>query len=727
MAVTDSDNLVTAASNFEGTYTRFAPGWNVNYWGSVKWEAARESRSGYVHSGTSAQRFRVLSRSSGADAHLIFPHGFVNGKSYRAVVYVRTDTSAQVEVMLRRDAQPWDVTAAKTVSVGSGWTRVEVQGRFRWNSPGSLRVISKTVGANIYVDDAQISAVEEAGDTDVTGMPLPAAGGASTTLTQVFASNFDDVFSYTSTGWRINVWGEPLGTFQAGRETRAGYVHSGASSQRFRMLTTGGGDAHLIYPFPFVKGRTYRATAYMRADSSATAELFIRRDAPPWDAAGTRTVTLGTSWQKVEVQGIYLGDVVGSLRVASKTPGANIYVDSVKLEEVKQNDLAPASTTTVPNTLFGIHVKRLGNHFNFPQTGHGLLRLWNTGTNWRDLEKANNVWDFTTGSGKRLELYVDYAQRNNAQILYTLGQTPAWASSNPSVQGYYGLGASMPPTHLEDWRDYVRTLARRYAGKIRYWELWNESDFSGTWAGSVEKMVEMARIAREEIKAADPANQLVSPGLTTGQGVAWLDRFLAAGGGNHVDVIGFHWYYDMQPEKLAPQIQNVRQVIKNHGLEHKPLWNTEGAPLCNSSLVDCATWTASVAEQRSVNARALMIMWAKGVSNFNYYWWERGESQGRLVQDDFVTQTAGGHALAEAIKWIKGARLVDSFKVQDKVYVFRINRGTENYTVLWSTTPGTSVTIPSSWGITRLRTLAGQESSLASATFTLGIEPVMLK
>ncbi|HYE39991.1 MAG TPA: glycosyl hydrolase [Ramlibacter sp.] len=592
--------------------------------------------------------------------------------------------------------------------------------------PEWLQAEQDAVEPSVNTIASEVAATLTPAATEV--ISLPAAGGAATAVKTVASSSFDESYTYAAPGWKFNYWGSPAPTYSAGRETRSGYIYSGSASQRFRTVTTAGNAAHFIYPFKFTKGRTYRTTIYLRADSSASVEVMMRRDAHPWDGFGTRTVTVGTTWQKVEIQGVYLGDGAGSIRIISKTPGANVYLDNMTLAEVSYNDLAPASTTaTIPNTMFGVHVKKLGTHFNWPTFGQGIVRLWNTGTNWRDLEKANNVWDFTSGNGKRLELYVDYVSKNGGQMLYTLGQTPQWASSGPTVPGLYGNGAPMPPSNMEDWRDYVRTLARRYSGKIKYWELWNESDYPGTYAGSVEKMVEMARIAREELKAADPTNVLVSPGLTTGQGVSWLDRFLAAGGGNYVDNIGFHWYYSVEPEKMVASIQNVREVMRNHGVQNKPLWNTEGAPLCNSSAVNCSTWVASTAEQRSVNARAVMIMWAKGVSNFNYYFWENGESQRKLVEADNVTPTNASHAYAEAIRWLKGARFVDAYRVADKVYVVRMNRGTENYTVLWSTVAGTQVSLPSTWGVTRKRDLAGVESTLSGSTLTLGLEPVLLK
>ncbi|AKJ31828.1 glycosyl hydrolase [Caldimonas brevitalea] len=727
--VTNPGGKLLTRSNFETPFEGQAPGWHVNYWGSPlpEYQIDREARASNVHSGSGALRFRVTRRDSG-DAHLAFRFGFRSGKTYRVAMYLKSSVPTSAVVQLRRDAEPWDAFGAKTVQLTGQWQRVELQGTYEWDEGGSVRVIAKTDDVDIFVDDMSLSEVAKA-TARPEGLSLPAEGGQAVRYTTVASSDLEGNYVNTAAGWTVNYWGLPLPDWSVGRETRPGYVYAGKSSQRFRVDSEGGGDVHLTYGYGFAHGRTYRATLYLRADRDAKVVLQMRRDAHPWDAFATKTVTANTTWQKVEITGTYPGAVAGTLRISLKTHGVNVYLDNFKLDDVERNEMAPVSSAPVPDTLFGLHVNKLGNHFNWPALGHRIVRLWNTGTTWRALEPVNNAWDFTGSAGKRLDLYVDYVKNNDpdAAILYTLGQTPQWASTTPRVKGLYGDGASGAPAHLEDWRDYVRTLARRYAGKIRYWELWNEPDFEPHYNGSMATMVEMARIAREEIKAADPANQLVSPGVTTGQGMRWLDNFLAAGGGKHVDVVGFHWYFDTEPEKLAARIENVRRLMANHGIGDKPLWNTEGSPGCDSLLYQCKSFVPTAEQKRSVTARALMVMWAKGVSSFSYYFWERSDSLASLVKSDFQTPTEQAQAYAEAVRWMRGARMVDAYTVDEKVYVFRMSRGGESYVILWSTEPGTVVNLPGTWSFSRYKTLTASHDTIpASRQLRVGLEPVLL-
>lgn len=726
-----SDPTLVASSDFEGTYTDRAPGWTVNYWGEVGFVVAREATPANVYAGSSSQRFRVTRRASGADAHLIRSYGFENGKTYRAAVYLKASAPTSATIQMRYDLPPYTVFGAKKVDLTTSWQRVEVEGVYTQRGGGSVRLVVGSTNVDVYMDNMTLREVPNGSGSSAGGIALPASGGSAVQVNTLATSDLEGSYSSTAPGWRVNYWGNPMPRWIVQRETRPEHVRSGSSSQMYQVNAIGDGDVHLTYPFAFKKGKKYRASVWIKSSVNATVQVFMRRDAHPWDPFASKTVAVTPTWQKVEITGTYLADVGGTLRIAPKTMGATVWIDDVTISEVIENPVAPVNTNPVPSTLFGIHINKFGVHQNWPGLGHGIVRLWNTGTTWRDLEPSNGAWNFTTSTaGRRLDMLVDYVKKHDpsAEILYTLGQTPQWASKTPNVSGLYGPGASGTPANMADWRDYVRTLARRYAGRIRYWELWNEPDYPPHFNGTVEEMIEMARIAKEELKAADPNNKLVSPGLTAGQGMPWLNNFLAAGGGQHVDIIGFHWYFDTSPEKLGPAIENVRQLMTTYGVGNKELWNTEGAPGCDALTYTCSTFVPTQEQKRGTTARALLMMWAKGVSNQNYYFWERTEALSRLVENDYKTPTAAAIAYKEVVSWMKGARMVDGYRVNDKVYVFRMNRGADNYVILWSTTPGTVVNLPSSWSVYKMRTLAGTEAAIPSSRqLTIGIEPVMLK
>lgn len=521
---------------------------------------------------------------------------------------------------------------------------------------------------------------------------------------------------------KVNAWGKRAAKYQI--DTRDNAV-------RFRLVDRGDGDAHLVYTYPFKAGATYRATLRVRGDDKARVEVLLRRDQPPWDTFAARTVDVKSSWQSVAVEGTVLTSGPASLRLVSQTPGADLHIERVSIEEVGDNPMAPVQSGPIPDTFFGMHLMRLGMHENWPAFQPGVIRLWDTRTTWKDLQPEPSQWDFSGPGWKRLDLYVNHVRRHNpgTQIIYTMGQSPRWASSRPEWRNGYGYGHGAPPKNLEDWREYVRTVGRRYAGRIRYWEVWNEADYAAFYKGSVETMVDMARVAHEELKAIDPDNVILSPGLTVSQGVQWLDRFLALGGGKYVDIIAFHWYYDSTPEGLSGSIDNVRRVMDKHGVGDKPLWNTEGALICNPKKQDCKQpMVLSDAERRSINLRAMLTMWTRGISNFDYYFWEGRSPHEAMLERDFRTPTLTGEAYARAVSWLRGARVVDAYRLPQGIHVYRLQRGDTPAVIAWALNGDTSVRLPDAWSVTRAARIDGEVEPLPrSREIRLGLEPVMLQ
>lgn len=519
---------------------------------------------------------------------------------------------------------------------------------------------------------------------------------------------------------RVNAWGNARYAHDDGDRTRAETVGTAPQGtgrgQRFHVIDRAQGDAQLAYAFSPERGRLYRASLKLRADRPARVEVMLRREGPPYDPYALATVQVGPQWQQVQLEGRPISEGGSSLRIAPLETGVDVWIDDVRVEPGPPQDFRPVLEQPFAPEMFGLHLMRLGMHMNWPQFDPGLVRLWDTRTMWKDLQPEPHRWDFSNTGFRRLDLYVDHIRKHSpaTRILYVLGQTPQWASSAPQSHSPYGEGHAAPPRDLEDWRDYVRTLARRYAGRITHWELWNEPDYRIFYLGSVETMVEMARIAHEELKAADPRNTIVSPGLTASQGLRWLDRFLAAGGGRYVDVIGFHWYYSFHPEGLAAFIDNVRGVMRAHGVDHKPLWNTEGALGFPAKDQDGVPVHPTLAQQRGLTLRALLTMWSRGVSGFAYYFWEGRLPGEKMLTNDFKHYTESGRAYLRAAGWLKDARMVDGYRTPQGVHVVRMERGARTFRFLWSAAEPVTVRLPEAWQARRIARLDGSTGEIST-------------
>ena len=211
-----------------------------------------------------------------------------------------------------------------------------------------------------------------------------------------------------------------------------------------------------------------------------------------------------------------------------------------------------------------------------------------------------------------------------------LGFTPTWALARPNELSNYLPGNAAEPRNIEDWRNYVRTVALRYKGRLKNYELWNEVNVSGFYSGSKEKLVELARAAYQILKEVDPDIVFISPSITGASGEhAWLDEYFAKGGAQYTDVVSYHFYVPKSPpEAMLPVIQRVQAIMRKHGLEKKPLWNGTGWRIDDKTKtkqlagVD-KTWVMLDDEAASAYlARTFILSWPAGVSRVHWYSWD---------------------------------------------------------------------------------------------------------
>lgn len=376
---------------------------------------------------------------------------------------------------------------------------------------------------------------------------------------------------------------------------------------------------------------------------------------------------------------------------------------------------------------FGLHVHGVGIGNPWPQIPFGFVRLWDSNTTWREIEPAKGQWDFTV-----LDRYVRLAENNQVSILLTLGQTPAWAALNPQAPSPYAAGASSPPRNLEDWRNYVIALAKRYKGRIRYWEVWNEINVRHFWSGDYALMTRMEQIAAKVLKSVDPDNFILSPSI---QGGAYnqLDKYFAAGGGRFADGVSYHFYAPKDdPEILTERIQHVRMVMARHGIENKPLWNTEmGWLIANrdggfghKQRPAWKDWRkVGYEEAAGFVMRAYLINLANGIDRIFWYAWNNkamglAEDRGRILKP-------GALGYAQLFTWLEGASLTECRKSGD-VWIAKLQRDNHFQFILWSSS-GCKFRIPDEWHADRLMRKNGQTSVLdATTALLIGPEPVLL-
>ncbi len=382
------------------------------------------------------------------------------------------------------------------------------------------------------------------------------------------------------------------------------------------------------------------------------------------------------------------------------------------------------SVEPVSQAFFGLHVLNYPERASWPTIRFGAWRLWDNGVTWPDLEPRRGDWRF-----QRLDHFVDVADRNGVRVLLTLGFVPSWSTSVPIRSCPRGGNAcTAPPRDFSDWADYVRAVASRYRGRINEYEIWNEPNTPLFYSGTTDQLVALTCAAYRELKSVDPRVVVLSPAASGGgDGVAWLDSFLAKGGGKCVDVVAFHFYVSPEPpEAIGPLVENVREVMGSRGVASLPLWNTE------------TTWMdpkpfPSESLAAAYMARAYLIAGSHGIKRFYWYGWARPSLAPffsvRLNQEDGATPTTVGAAYEELQRWIVGAQFARSCQVTiDAVWSCDLDRGTRRAHIIWRSTGQATLSLPPEWKATRMKDLWGNEAMLEpNSGLVVGVTPILVE
>jgi hypothetical protein len=386
----------------------------------------------------------------------------------------------------------------------------------------------------------------------------------------------------------------------------------------------------------------------------------------------------------------------------------------------------------IPPVFFGMHIHYFATSTPWPSVPFGSLRLWDAYVTWPRIEPKQGTWDFTG-----LDKYVDAATREHVELLLPLALSPSWISSRPDETSGYAPGNAATPASLDAWRDYVRTVATRYKGRIFAYEIWNEPNLKQFYTGSIPQMIELAGAAYAIIKEVDPHAIVCSPSATNRDGVQWLDQYLQQGGGKYADVIGFHFYANPNPpEAMLPLIDQVKAVIRRHSLSDKPVWNTETgwAMQDRLSVVQAAPASAgfnsvvlSEDQASAYVARTYILTWAAGVQRLYWYSWDN-KVMG-LTEADGKTVKEPARAYSEVRQWLLGAQMKSCDPTVDGTWTCQIERSNGYQAwIVWNPDHGLDFRIPANWHARVARDLQGaQRPSASGSSLRVGAAPVLIE
>ena len=340
----------------------------------------------------------------------------------------------------------------------------------------------------------------------------------------------------------------------------------------------------------------------------------------------------------------------------------------------------------VPKQYFGLTVQDFREVE--PVVLFGTVRTWDAfdggwnhtpGLDWAHIETRRGVYDFGA-----VDRYLDWAEKHHAEVIYTFGRTPQWASAMPDRMSADGVGECGAPARMKDWDDFVLALATHVHGRVSAWELWNEPNDPASYCGDVATMVRMARDARTILKRVDAHAQVLSPGVVSDGGPAWLASFLNAGGREAIDVVAFHGYWSGTAEDVIGVVARYKELAQG-----KPLWDTEASWAGRNGGRGGLTHAD---EQAAFVAKYEVLQWSLGVERFVWYAYDGQEIWGRLWSRE-KELLQDGHAYEEAYEWMVGATLEEPCREDEQGTwrcPFRYARGRRM--MIWNSTRELTVT-----------------------------------
>jgi hypothetical protein len=204
---------------------------------------------------------------------------------------------------------------------------------------------------------------------------------------------------------------------------------------------------------------------------------------------------------------------------------------------------------------------------------------------WRDVEGAKKgMFDWS-----RVDWIVYECNKLGLDLLVRIDHQPQWAGGNYPTNG--------PPARVADLGDFLYTMASRYKGRIRAYEVWNEPNLAREWGGrqpNATQYVALLREAYRRIKQADPNAMVISAGLTpTGTyspeatpDDVYLEQMYQAMAGKsdgYFDVLGVHAAGYKAPPELDPaeasssstygggrwfcfrRVEDIRRIMEKYG------------------------------------------------------------------------------------------------------------------------------------------------------------------
>jgi hypothetical protein len=378
--------------------------------------------------------------------------------------------------------------------------------------------------------------------------------------------------------------------------------------------------------------------------------------------------------------------------------------------QVSQNpvhvDLSPpvAPKDLLADSPFGINTAFQPNTANLDQRLAAMqqagIKWGRQDFTWKRIEKSKGVYDWAS--------YDELVEKCHAHGLLIFGDLA------------YGPDFHDPRTveGAEAYAAFAAAAAKRYAGKVDHWQIWNEPN-GGFWKGTPEQYARLLAASGKTIHAANPKSKVLGLNMAFCD-VLWAEKILKLVPNDCFDIACFHpyrppsapeekfdwWEFDQYVKSwhkrdLTPdyplikmsyleQADELIKVMQKFGTA-KPLWVTE---ICWNTHIH--PYGTSEFRQADLLVRFYVLSTASRKIE-KVFWWTLADGGNRqfdqadmvgLMRNDFTPKYsyqayAFMTRMLEGKKWLRN----DSFGPEIYAAVFHDERANQDLVVAWSAKP----------------------------------------
>lgn len=270
-----------------------------------------------------------------------------------------------------------------------------------------------------------------------------------------------------------------------------------------------------------------------------------------------------------------LNGIAKPVSVKSESSDSFCSLPNVALEEL--GNLKTLKSSEIKESPISIGFECLDREMFDPEKCYDPLA--NTGvkwarcqTGWSRCEKEKGRYDFTW-----LDSVVDNLLTRGIQPWFNVG----FGNKLYMKDVYSDAAVGFVPLYygeetLNAWKNYIHALAKHYKGRVRYFEIWNESNISQFWQpkkANPDEYVKLIRITAEAIRTEIPDAKI--GGCISGIVHPFSIQFLQSGILKDLNFFSIHPYC-VQPElNYAKNCSFLRRLLNENGGKNVALWQGE--------------------------------------------------------------------------------------------------------------------------------------------------------